>query len=120
MMHAFKMLAPLKFLRGTPFDVFGYTAERKRERALRDDCFKFIDEVVANLTQDNKALFLKLAQLPEKVRGYGHVKLANIEKVENEAGLLRQQMQQGTAGVHFVAISAITRGQPTLTPGTPG
>jgi indolepyruvate ferredoxin oxidoreductase len=91
MAHAFKALAPLKVLRGTPFDVFGYTAERKRERALRDDYFKFIDEAAGKLSRDNKALMLKLAQLPEKIRGYGHVKLAAMEKVGNEARALTEQ-----------------------------
>jgi indolepyruvate ferredoxin oxidoreductase len=95
MMHAFRALAPFKFLRGTPFDVFGYTTERKRERALRDDYFKFIDEAVDKLSQDNKALMLKLAQLPEQVRGYGHIRLANMDKVAQEARMLRSQAQHG-------------------------
>jgi indolepyruvate ferredoxin oxidoreductase len=94
--HAFKALAPLKVLRGTPLDIFGYTAERKREKALRDDYFKFIDELVGSLSQDNKALMLKVAQLPEQVRGYGHIKLRNMEKLANETQLLRQRMQDGT------------------------
>jgi indolepyruvate ferredoxin oxidoreductase len=101
--HAFKALAPLKVLRGTPFDVFGYTAERKRERALRDDYFKFIDEASGKLSPDNKTLLLKLAQLPEKIRGYGHVKLAAMEKVENEARALTEQR------VSAVPLASISR-----------
>jgi indolepyruvate ferredoxin oxidoreductase len=101
--HAFKALAPLKVLRGTPFDVFGYTAERKRERALRDDYFKFIDEASGKLSPDNKTLLLKLAQLPEKIRGYGHVKLAAMEKAENEARALTEQR------VSAVPLASISR-----------
>jgi len=89
---AFRMLAPLKVLRGTPLDAFGYTAERKRERALRDGYFALIDEMCAGLNADNKAVWLKLAQLPEQIRGYGHVKLASMDKAEQEALRLRAQL----------------------------
>jgi indolepyruvate ferredoxin oxidoreductase len=92
MMHVFKALAPLKVLRGTPFDIFGYSAERRRERGFRDDYFKFIDEAAGKLSERNKALMLQLARLPEQVRGYGHVKLAGMDKAENEARLLKLRM----------------------------
>jgi indolepyruvate ferredoxin oxidoreductase len=108
-MHAFKALAPLKVLRGTPLDIFGYTDERKRERALRDDYFKFVDEVNEKLSQDNKALMLKLAQLAEQVRGYGHIKLRSMDKLANEARLLRQQMQDGTVREAVVRMPASSR-----------
>jgi indolepyruvate ferredoxin oxidoreductase len=107
MMQAFRALAPLKVLRGTPFDVFGYTAERRRERTLRDDYFRFVDEASEKLSADNKGVMLKLAQLPEKVRGYGHVKLAAMEKAENEARVLREQMEQGTRGVAVVQLHRV-------------
>jgi indolepyruvate ferredoxin oxidoreductase len=89
---AFRLLAPLKVLRGTPLDVFGYTAERQRERALRDGYFALIDEICAGLNADNKAVWLKLAQLPEQIRGYGHVKLAGMDKAGQEAQRLRAQL----------------------------
>ncbi len=96
MMTAFKMLAPLKVVRGTPLDIFGYTEERKRERVLREEYFSLVDEIINGLTKENKAVMLKLAQLPEQIRGYGHVKLANMEKAAAEAKQLRAQLQDRT------------------------
>ncbi|WP_407659629.1 indolepyruvate ferredoxin oxidoreductase family protein [Massilia endophytica] len=89
---AFRMLAPLKVLRGTPLDPFGHTAERKRERALRDGYFAMVDEMCASLDTANKPVWLKLAQLPEQIRGYGHVKLRSMDKADQEAQRLRTQL----------------------------
>ncbi|MET3131724.1 indolepyruvate ferredoxin oxidoreductase [Oxalobacteraceae bacterium GrIS 1.11] len=85
----FRLLAPLKVLRGTLFDPFGYTAERRRERAARDDYFALVAEICASLDGANRATLLKLAQLPEQVRGYGHVKAKNLDRAEAEALRLR-------------------------------
>ena len=82
MMKGFGGLARLKGLRGTPLDVFGYTQERRRERALRDRYLAFARELSASLELHNKAAALKLAQLPEQVRGYGHVKLAAMDQLD--------------------------------------
>ncbi|MES2128170.1 MAG: indolepyruvate ferredoxin oxidoreductase family protein [Pseudomonadota bacterium] len=79
---AFRILAPLKVLRGTPLDIFGYTSERRRERAWRDSYFELVEQIVATLDAGNRATLLKRAQLPEQVRGYGHVKRASLEKAE--------------------------------------
>jgi indolepyruvate ferredoxin oxidoreductase len=82
MMKGFGGLARLKGLRGTPLDIFGYTQERRRERALRDRYLAFARDLAASLTPHNKAAALKLAQLPEQVRGYGHVKLAAMDQMD--------------------------------------
>ena len=82
MMKGFGSLARLKGLRGTLLDVFGYTQERRRERALRDRYLAFARDLAASLELHNKAAALKLAQLPEQVRGYGHVKLAAMEQMD--------------------------------------
>jgi indolepyruvate ferredoxin oxidoreductase len=84
MMPVFGVLARLKPLRGTLFDVFGYTQERKRERALRDRYLAFARELAVGLAAENKEAALKLAQLPDKVRGYGHVKLAALDMADTE------------------------------------
>jgi indolepyruvate ferredoxin oxidoreductase len=83
---AFKLLAKLRGLRGTPFDVFGYTAERRTERQLIVDYGKTIDELVAGLDHDNHALAVEIASIPEQIRGYGHVKERHLA-----AALTRQQ-----------------------------
>ena len=78
MLVAFRVLARLKGLRGTVFDVFGKTAERRIERALVVQYRQTIDEVLLSLSVDNHALAVQIACLPETIRGYGHVKERNL------------------------------------------
>ena len=68
------MLARLKRLRGTPLDLFGYTAERRAERQLIADYEALIDELLRGLTPDNHATAVELASIPERIRGFGQVK----------------------------------------------
>jgi indolepyruvate ferredoxin oxidoreductase len=81
---AFKWLARLKGLRGTALDVFGRTEERRMERRLIADYEALVDEVLASLTADNLNTAVDLARLPEKIRGYGHVKHANVVAVKQQ------------------------------------
>jgi indolepyruvate ferredoxin oxidoreductase len=74
---AFKMLAKLKGLRGTPFDVFGYTRERQNERALVGEYMQHVEHVLASLTQDTHTNAVKVAQVAENIKGFGHVKERN-------------------------------------------
>ncbi|MCY7304542.1 MAG: indolepyruvate ferredoxin oxidoreductase family protein, partial [Rhodoferax sp.] len=78
MLVAFRVLARLKGLRGTVFDVFGKTAERRSERALILQYRQTIEEVLLTLGEDNHALAVQIACLPETIRGYGHVKERNL------------------------------------------
>ena len=71
---AFHMLKAFRFLRGTAFDPFGYSAERREERALVKQYEQCLDEVVKVLAPGNHAVALELARVPDQVRGYGHVK----------------------------------------------
>jgi len=91
MMSAFRMLAKLKFLRGTKLDPFGRNPERKVERQLITDYEKLVAEVLDGLTHDNARIAKALLALPEHIRGYGHVKEDHIKKVKaREAELLDQ------------------------------
>ncbi|MEK9662549.1 MAG: DUF6537 domain-containing protein, partial [Alphaproteobacteria bacterium] len=90
LLKAFGLLAGLKRLRGTPFDIFGYTEERKQERQLIADYEAVIAELLAGLSADNHALAVAIAAVPEHIRGFGHIKLSHIEKAKTEeAALLR-------------------------------
>jgi indolepyruvate ferredoxin oxidoreductase len=73
----FRALAPLKRLRGTPFDPFGRSAERRAERALIAIYERAVGEALDRLDHDNHALATEIARLPEAIRGFGHVKDAN-------------------------------------------
>jgi indolepyruvate ferredoxin oxidoreductase len=90
MLRAFGLLAKLKSLRGTRFDIFGRTPERKRERALIGEYEKTVAELLAGLDADNHALAVEIASIPEHIRGYGHIKDAHLEEAKRrEAELLR-------------------------------
>lgn len=81
MMTVFRWLARLRFLRGTVFDPFGWTAERRSERALIADYEALVDEIAAGLSPARLPLALELARLPEDIRGFGHIKEANLARV---------------------------------------
>ena len=74
MLPVFRVLAALRRLRGTPFDPFGRTRERRAERAAIGEYDSLIAELAAGLTPENHSLACDLAALPERIRGYGHVK----------------------------------------------
>ncbi|AOK57919.1 indolepyruvate ferredoxin oxidoreductase family protein [Burkholderia ubonensis] len=98
MMPAFRMLAKLKFLRGTGLDPFGRTEERRTERALIGEYEALIGEVLAKLTATNRPLALELAALPDGIRGYGHVKENNLRAVRTKWNTLLAQWRSPTGG----------------------
>jgi len=84
-------LAALKRLRGTPFDPFGYTAERRMERRLIERYRATISDLLPRLDAVNLALALEIAELPAAIRGYGQVKQRAVAAFdEREAELLRR------------------------------
>lgn len=88
-MSAFGWLAKMKRLRGTPFDVFGYTEERKQERQLIKDYEATIARLLSKLSSENIGLAAEIAAVPEHIRGYGHVKDRHIADAKSrEADLL--------------------------------
>ncbi len=91
MFTAFRLLKRLKFLRGGAFDVFGKTDERRMERQLIADYRTTIEELLASLSLSNHALAVEIARVPELIRGYGHVKEAQLAAAKaKEAQLLAQ------------------------------
>lgn len=84
----FSVLAKVKSLRGTAFDPFGRTQERKAERALRDEYFETITSLCGELNKIGLDRAMALANLPDMVRGYGVVK----EKAMTEYALLRSEL----------------------------
>ena len=78
MLPLLRLLAPLRRLRGTALDVFGRSEERRLERRLRDDYEAMIADLLPALNRANHALAIQIASVPERIRGYGHVKLAGI------------------------------------------
>jgi indolepyruvate ferredoxin oxidoreductase len=98
MWSAFKLLARFKGLRGGALDIFGYSDERKMERALIVEYREMIEAMLAGLSAENVANAIELANLPEQVRGFGHVKEAAVVKFRAEkARLLDAGKQQRAA-----------------------
>jgi indolepyruvate ferredoxin oxidoreductase len=93
----FRMLAKLKFLRGTPFDPFGYTQERRTERRLIEDYEQMLDEILDRLTPENRRLGVALASIPEKIRGFGHVKARHLKAAKADEAALMDQFRAGPA-----------------------
>jgi indolepyruvate ferredoxin oxidoreductase len=79
MMRAFGVLAKLKGLRGTAFDLFGRTEERRIERRLIVDYEAVVEEMIAGLDDANHSVAVEIASIPDAIRGYGHIKLASLE-----------------------------------------
>ncbi|MFJ5298755.1 indolepyruvate ferredoxin oxidoreductase family protein [Pseudomonas sp. NPDC088368] len=91
MLKAFDVLANFKFLRGTAFDPFGRSLERRQERGLIDSYVADVELILTHLNASNRHMALSLARLPERIRGYGHVK----ESAMNAAALQAVRMRQG-------------------------
>ena len=81
MMPLFGLLARLKFLRGTGFDPFGWTTERRMERQLIESYWTTIGELLATLNPLNYADAVEIAKLPDEIRGFGFIKQEAIAKV---------------------------------------
>ncbi len=94
-LRAFRVLAEFKFLRGTPLDIFGYTAERRAERKLIADYEALLDEIAEKLTPENHHLAVGLAAIPERIRGYGHVKQRHIAVAKADEAALLDQFRSG-------------------------
>jgi indolepyruvate ferredoxin oxidoreductase len=81
MLKIFNVLKKFKRLRGTSLDPFSYTSDRKLERQLIRGFEKDLEKLLTGLNQDNYQTATAIAELPMKIRGYGHVKLAAVENV---------------------------------------
>jgi indolepyruvate ferredoxin oxidoreductase len=89
MLPVFRLLTKMRGLRGTSFDVFGRTAERRMERALVAEFEQLLDEVLPALRADNVDQASSFVRHYLDIRGYGSVKEESVRKVRDqvEAGL---------------------------------
>jgi indolepyruvate ferredoxin oxidoreductase len=91
MLPAFRLLAKGRRLRGSALDVFGRTDERRMERRLIGEYQARLDELLPRLTPANHALVADIAAVPLSMRGFGHVKAANVALAKvREAELLHR------------------------------
>jgi len=90
-----RTLARLRRIRGRFFDPFSWSADRRLERRLLAGYQAVVATILDKLSPANHALAIPLAQYPEKIRGYGHVKLASVKRVEPEISARREAFLAG-------------------------
>jgi indolepyruvate ferredoxin oxidoreductase len=95
MMSAFRVLAKFKGLRGTALDIFGYTTERKMERALIGEYKATVASLLERLTMENLGTATAIAAIPEDIRGYGHVKERHLQAAKTREAALLQTFMSG-------------------------
>ncbi len=89
-----RLLARMKRLRGTPFDPFGRTAERRLERRLREEYRAMIGQLLEGLDHHNYGTAVALAALPDLVRGFGHVRRAAVARYEERRRALLEEFRR--------------------------
>ena len=94
MMKAFGLLAAMKGLRGTAFDIFGYCADRRMERQLLAQYEGDLDRIARQLSPATVEAAAALASVPSLVRGYGHVKEAAAAKALQERERLLERLEK--------------------------
>ncbi|CAB3785318.1 hypothetical protein LMG28688_02007 [Paraburkholderia caffeinitolerans] len=99
---ALRALARMKGLRGTSLDVFGHTAERRGERQLIADYLALVEEFCTTLDAERLTAALKLAGIPDDIRGFGHVKENNIRAAASK----REQLLREYRNPVRMAVSA--------------
>jgi indolepyruvate ferredoxin oxidoreductase len=99
----FKVLQNFKFLRGTALDLFGYTEERRMERALIGEYEQSIERLLRRLSAQNHALAVQIASAPEEMRGFGHIKRRNVEAARKKRDELLASYEAGAAAQRAAA-----------------
>lgn len=97
MMRGFSVLSRLKGLRGTPLDVFGWSAERRMERGLLAQYEADLDLIERKMSKDTIEACTALASVPALIRGFGHIKVANAEKAKAERDRLLGRLDMSVA-----------------------
>ncbi|MCR9257100.1 MAG: indolepyruvate ferredoxin oxidoreductase family protein [Alphaproteobacteria bacterium] len=88
MLRVFGLLAKMKGLRGTRWDPFGRTEERRMERRLIEDYIDQLDRLLPAVTAENFDSLVAIARIPEDIRGYGHVKERHVKAARTREALL--------------------------------
>jgi indolepyruvate ferredoxin oxidoreductase len=103
MMGVFKLLKALRRLRGTPLDIFGYSEERRTERALIGEYEQTVERLLAGLTPQNHALAVQIAAIPDEIRGFGYIKTRNLAPARKKRDELLARYESGPAAERAAA-----------------
>ncbi len=110
-MTLFRLLAGLKGLRGGALDIFGKTEERRTERALIGEYRALLDTLTQGLSAANHDTAIALANLPDDIRGFGHVKENNLNAVRGRWGQAAGAVQASGGGAASRLIARRSRGR---------
>ncbi|RIQ19764.1 indolepyruvate ferredoxin oxidoreductase family protein [Bordetella avium] len=99
MLRVFSLLARLRFLRGTAFDIFGRTDERRAERELIREYEQHISAIIGKLSRSNLGKAVELASIPQEIRGYGHVKEAAMARAAQKRERLLQEFSASVVSI---------------------
>ncbi|SNT35501.1 indolepyruvate ferredoxin oxidoreductase family protein [Rhodococcoides kyotonense] len=102
-MPAFRTLRGMRKVRGTKLDVFGYHHIRKMERALIEEYRDAIEQVLLLLNSSNHAAAVRIAELPDMVRGYEQIKVANVDGYHRQLNQMLGEYPE-TAGSAKLAV----------------
>jgi len=103
MMPLFKVLSAMRRLRGTPLDIFGYSEERRTERALVREYEETLERLLAGLTPQNHALAVQIAAIPDEIRGFGYIKARNLAPARKKRDELLARFAAGPAAERAAA-----------------
>src|SRR5687768_6252604 len=103
MLGIFKVLRHLKVLRGTALDPFGYTEERRTERALIREYEETVEQLLARLTAQNHALAVQIASIPDEIRGFGHIKARTLGPARKKREELLARYEAGSTAQRAAA-----------------
>jgi indolepyruvate ferredoxin oxidoreductase len=99
----FRVLKSLRFLRGSALDPFGYTEERRTERALIREYEQTVEQLLAGLTPQNHALAVQIAAIPDEIRGYGHIKARTLAPARKKRDELLARYEARTTAERVAA-----------------
>jgi indolepyruvate ferredoxin oxidoreductase len=91
---AFRVLVAMRRVRGTWMDPFGRTQVRVAERELIEEYLGLVDQLIGRLSPATAALAVRLAELPDGVRGYEDVKMRTVESYHQSLAELRAQLDE--------------------------
>ncbi|HYL88119.1 MAG TPA: indolepyruvate ferredoxin oxidoreductase family protein [Burkholderiales bacterium] len=97
MLPVFRLLKNLRSLRGSAFDPFGYTAERRMERSLIAEYEADVERILAKLSAANHSLAVQIASIPEEIRGFGHIKTRNVAAAQKKRAELLAKFESPQA-----------------------
>jgi indolepyruvate ferredoxin oxidoreductase len=97
-----KVLRSLRRIRGTPIDIFGYAKVRRVERQLIGAYRQLIESLLPDLDEDNYAIAVQAAELPDMIRGYEAIKLASVADFRRKAAELCTRFRETDAAMTTV------------------